>query len=152
MNERLQHFRSLRDHLLFRSIKQVAGDCFQGCRLGGGALGIGKTTLFLSVKAGWGICFFSPVISVLWLTSAFTFVRTDTMSDPLGTIRTRFWHNDWMNHVPCFLSLNETKDGTVATLSRKSALHGMEILGSGCLMVREGCWFDLWAVGPSDSM
>lgn len=50
---------------------------------GGGSLGIGKITLLVSEKAGWGICFFTPVESVFWLTSAFTLVKIDTRSIPL---------------------------------------------------------------------
>lgn len=50
---------------------------------GGGLLGIGKITLLVSEKAGWGICFFTPVESVFWLTSAFTLVKIDTRSIPL---------------------------------------------------------------------
>lgn len=43
----------------------------------------------MSEKAGWGICFFTPVESVFWLTSAFTFVRIDTRSKPLEKKNTK---------------------------------------------------------------
>lgn len=50
---------------------------------GGGSLGIGKITLLVSEKAGWGICFFTPEESVFSLTSLFTWVKIDTRSIPL---------------------------------------------------------------------
>lgn len=50
---------------------------------GSGMLGGGKINFFLSVKAGWGICFLRPVGSVFLLTSAFTFVKMDMRSQPL---------------------------------------------------------------------
>ena len=47
-----------------------------------------------------------------------------------GTSNCRFSHNDWMNHVPSFLSLKEAYSGMVAMPSRKSASAGMEFLGT----------------------
>lgn len=47
---------------------------------------MGKTSLFLSEYAGWGICFLMPLVFLL--TSSFTLVRMDSKSYPLDRERT----------------------------------------------------------------